>query len=283
MQVRNQQPVRSGHIQSTSERELNMIRGLQRDKSFDEARTAVQKQIERIFSSTQNAADAAVAKPASTSMTNLLPNSSGHLAGALGDRQVQVSSHLLQNPHSGVQLGGMNKAGIKHGMHGVSHALPGELDDDIRPPPVHYGVNQAIQNRSSHLLRTKNFLSNDDLLSVDPSQTPNQSPLSQGPPVRRSHDSLIDSPTQRPSLDHVSSRLDPPASFSNNSPIPSTSSGDHVRKLSTGTNDLGNIDVTASKRAPPSAMSTPKTPSSGIRRQTTFGELSIHILHISIM
>ena len=273
LQVRNQhqqqQPLRSGHIQSTSERELNMIRGLQRDKSFDEARTAVQKQIERIFSSTQNAADAAVAasnKPASTSMTNLLHPGSGSIgqgqdSPAVRDR-MQLASHLLQNPHNGAQLGGMAKTGIKHGMHGVSHALPGELDDDIRPPPIHYGVNQAIANRQSHLLRTKNFLSNDDLLSADPSPQPSLAQQA----VRRSHDSLIDSP-MRPSLD--SSRLEPPASFSNNSPMPS----EQLSRRST--NDLGNIDMTATKRAPPSAMSTPKTPSSGIRRQTTFGEYHI--------
>ena len=282
--MRNQQqPLRSGHIQSTSERELNMIRGLQRDKSFDEARTAVQKQIERIFSSTQNEADATVgAKPSSTSLTNLSQNTNGLAGNQALDRQIQLNRNLLQNPHSGLQLGAANKnaAGIKHGMHGVSHALPGELDEKIRPPPIHYGVNQAIQNRQSQLLRTKNFLSNNDLNSGSPPAQSPQSSISQGQPMRRSHDSLLDSPPLRPNLEQVSSRLDPPASFSNNNTSsPNLSNppvlSDPQRRPNTTNSgsDLGNIDITASRRLAPSTVSTPKTPSSGSsRRQTTFGE-----------
>ena len=97
----NQQPMatvgglRKGHILSAEEKELKGIKDLQRGKSFLEARQAVQKQIERIFSDTQNP-----------------------------------------------------KKEIKHAAHGVSHAIPtNEGDEDIPPPPpVHYGVNQAIKN-----------------------------------------------------------------------------------------------------------------------------------------
>lgn len=42
--------LRSGHIPSNSERELKGIKDLERGKSFMEARNAVQKQIERMFS-----------------------------------------------------------------------------------------------------------------------------------------------------------------------------------------------------------------------------------------
>jgi len=58
-------PVKNGHIPSAAERELNGIRDLQRGKSFVEARTAVQKQIERMFSS---------ATATSTTIGNEKPN-----------------------------------------------------------------------------------------------------------------------------------------------------------------------------------------------------------------
>ena len=42
----------SSHIPSRHEREVNEFRKLEREKSFDEARTAVQSQIEKIFMKT---------------------------------------------------------------------------------------------------------------------------------------------------------------------------------------------------------------------------------------
>ena len=46
----------SSHIPSRHEREVNEFRKLEREKSFDEARTAVQSQIEKIFLKTTAAA-----------------------------------------------------------------------------------------------------------------------------------------------------------------------------------------------------------------------------------
>ena len=255
-QVRNNQPVRSGHIQSTSERELNEIRGLQRGKSFDEARTAVQKQIERIFNTSQNAAAGV-----GTSNGNVLNLGQAKLTGAIRDSQTKSLSNLLQNPHNGV----MNKgSGIKHGMHGVSHALPGELDDDIRPPPMHYGVNQAIKSGSSHLLK-KNFLSNDDIIE----STSQIQPSTQHQRLVSSHDSLLESsrPVSSSMTQIVDSRLAPPPSFSSTP----TSQPSRPETRASNLNDLGNIDV-ARKSSSSSVPSTPKTPSSIQRRQTTFGE-----------
>ena len=37
---------------------------------------------------------------------------------------------------------------VKHTMHGVSHAIPGEFDDIEKPLPVHYGVEAAIRTGS---------------------------------------------------------------------------------------------------------------------------------------
>ena len=91
-------PVRKSHIPSSSERELNGIRDLNRGKSFLEARTAVQKQIERMFHESTNAS----AQPKE----------------------------------------------IKHTMHGVSHAIPGQDDENIQPPPpIHYGGQSGTQGR----------------------------------------------------------------------------------------------------------------------------------------
>ncbi len=101
--------VKTSHIQSSRERELNSIRDGPRGKSFLEARTAVQRQIERMFTE-----------------------------AAAGGNPVGVRDNT-------------NKENIKHTMHGVSHQ---SLDDDDAdglkpPPPVHYGVNQAIKKAAS--------------------------------------------------------------------------------------------------------------------------------------
>ena len=236
-------PMKSGHIQSTSERELNEIRELQRGKSFDEARNAVQQQIEKMFSNTQLAAQATNV-PANP--VNPKPGPSSAISKSIEALASSPVGRLLQNPHNG----GLNK-GVKHTMHGVSHALPGELDDDIRPPPVHYGVDQAIKSGSSHLLNSrKTFSSTDDLSATTP-------PLQNGRLVS-SHESLLD-----PVSPHLSARLTPPASFSN-----SISSGGSKAPLvkQNSSNPLGNINVN-----PPSS-SAPKPPS-GNRRHATFGKL----------
>ncbi len=57
---------------------------------------------------------------------------------------------------------------VKHTMHGVSHAIPGELDDIEKPPPVHYGVDEAIRSGSVALKQqpSRNFFSNENLTSI---------------------------------------------------------------------------------------------------------------------
>jgi len=51
-----------------------------------------------------------------------------------------MMSSLLTNPHNGSKI---QAAHIKHSMHGISHALPGEELEFDPPPPVHYGMNQV--------------------------------------------------------------------------------------------------------------------------------------------
>ena len=102
----------TSHLQSEREKELNDIRDLQRGKSFLEARTAVQKQIERMFS------EAAVG--------GATPPAGG----------TPVGGHP----------GSKDTMGIKHTMHGVSHQLLEDGSSDIKPPPpVHYGIRAAIK------------------------------------------------------------------------------------------------------------------------------------------
>ena len=67
-------------------------------------------------------------------------------------------------------------------MHGVSHALPGDENDIEPPPPVHYGIDQALKNGSvalnarrqstGHQDNVKNFFSNEDLTNVGRSGRP---------------------------------------------------------------------------------------------------------------
>ena len=158
-----------GHMQSTSEKELNIIKDIQRGKSFDEARNAVQKQIERIFSNNHlNGGPIG-----STTNSNGVSLNSNPLTGGLNkDRlngnelsNLQHGHMFLHNPVTGAKLNpNGNGMMVKHGMHGVSHALPGELDDDIRPPPIHYGINQAIKTRNGQgNISYSESRSNDDL------------------------------------------------------------------------------------------------------------------------
>ena len=137
-----------GHMQSTSEKELNIIKDIQRGKSFDEARNAVQKQIERIFSNNHLNGGPIGQNTNGHSNNNALVGNSNRERINTNELSstIQHGHMLLHNPVTGAKLN-QNGSGmmVKHGMHGVSHALPGELDDDIRPPPIHYGINQAIK------------------------------------------------------------------------------------------------------------------------------------------
>lgn len=93
-----------------------------------EARTAVQKQIERIFTDASNVG-------------------CGNTAGGGGESGRGSGVGGAHQPHLGSKVNLANvmlKKEIKHTMHGVSHALPGADDDDIPPPPpVHIGVDQV--------------------------------------------------------------------------------------------------------------------------------------------
>ena len=105
----NNSPLRNGHIPSTAERELNGIRDLQRGKSFVEARTAVQKQIERMFNSAHNGGSPINEKNSGDSSTNAPAFSSSRdnldrITESQQQRrflQTQSGSSLLTNPHNG--------------------------------------------------------------------------------------------------------------------------------------------------------------------------------------
>ena len=141
-----------GHMQSTTEKELNTIKDIQRGKSFDEARNAVQKQIERIFSNNHLNGGPVGSASNSNGLSSNNPLTGGPNKDRLNGNDLSNLQHghmLLHNPVTGAKLNpNGNGMMVKHGMHGVSHALPGELDDDIRPPPIHYGINQAIRTRN---------------------------------------------------------------------------------------------------------------------------------------
>ena len=199
-------PLKNGHIPSAGERELNGIRDLQRGKSFVEARTAVQKQIERMFSSAQSGANVINEKTANNGETT--STSAAAFSRNSDDKNdspqrrfpsVQSGSSLLTNPHNGTKIG-LNR--IQHTMHGVSHALPGDELDIEPPPPMHYGIDQALKNGSVALNNrrptqqqqqqenVKNFFSNEDLRNVGRSEGGG---LQKSPAMKRlaqSHDSL---------------------------------------------------------------------------------------------
>lgn len=139
--INNNGAIKNGHIPSAAERELNGIKDIQRGKSFLEARTAVQKHIEKML---HNSNQSQCLQTASTASP--IP----------GTPNVQ---------HQKLDV-------VKHSMHGVSHAIPGELDDIEKPPPVHYGVDQAIRSgsvalKAGNLSRNRGqFLSNESLTTI---------------------------------------------------------------------------------------------------------------------
>jgi hypothetical protein len=81
---------------------------MQRGKSFLEARSAVQRQIEKMF---------------------IEANEDGASSASGGGGKLSP--------------GGI----IKHTMHGVSHIAPEDEDKYCTPPPVHYGVQEALRSR----------------------------------------------------------------------------------------------------------------------------------------
>jgi len=252
----NSSPLKNGHIPSTAERELNGIRDLQRGKSFVEARTAVQKQIERMFSSAQTGGNSSNDKHSNNlEMTNSTKNFSN--SRDLGDDNDspqrryplgQGGSSLLTNPHNGNKF---HMTRIQHTMHGVSHALPGDELDIEPPPPVHYGIDQALKNGSVALNgrrppnqqqqqeNVKNFFSNDDLRNVGRSGTDNNPGMPKSPGMKRlaqSHDSLN-------FPDSIENELSSPAlrSFGPRGSREESSSHQRDRQQ-----HLGNIDISVS-------------------------------------
>ena len=182
--VHHNGPIKNGHIPSAAERELSGIKDIQRGKSFLEARTAVQKHIEKMLNNNPNNSPA---------NNNQSPSSNGTLAT---ETPVIQRSKLLE---------------VKHTMHGVSHALPGDLDDVELPPPVHYGVDQAIRsgsvalkNPGGNLRSRSDFMSNESLTSIvkEPS-------LARPGPVQESVNLRVTSPDLSPPKSPLSKKIIP--------------------------------------------------------------------------
>ena len=134
-------PIKNGHIPSAAERELSGIKDIQRGKTFLEARSAVEKHIEKMLTNNN--------QPNTSPTTNgLMPSST------------PLSSHT---PADSRKI-----EAIKHSMHGVSHAIPGEMDGIEKPLPVHYGVDQAIRSGSVALKsgRRQEFMSTESLTQI---------------------------------------------------------------------------------------------------------------------
>ena len=89
-------------------------------------------------------------------------------------------------------------------MHGVSHAIPGEMDGIEKPLPVHYGVDQAIRSGSVALKagRRQEFMSTESLTSIvkEPS-------LARG----QSQDSVVHVRVTSPHLDISAASISPGA------------------------------------------------------------------------
>ena len=130
-----------------------------------EARSAVQKHIEKMLTNNNQPASTASANGLTTTNQNFLESS----------RKIEV----------------------KHTMHGVSHSIPGEMDEIEKPLPVHYGVDQAIRSGSVALKsgRRQEYLSTESLTTIvkEPS-------LARG----MSQDSVVQVRVTSPSLDHPS-------------------------------------------------------------------------------
>lgn len=131
---------RSGYIPSSNEKEMREFKKLNREKSFDEARTAVQSQIEKIFQK------AAAKKAGQLGLIDGRPVVGG--AGTEGQ--------------AGVPIGSPPR---RYTMHGVSHLAPEEMSI-MSPLPIHHGVTlQVSLQKNFEKIGTSliSFLSNDCL------------------------------------------------------------------------------------------------------------------------
>jgi len=175
----NNGPIKNGHIPSAAERELSGIKDIQRGKSFLEARTAVQKHIEKMLNHNNGVSNSQQVSSPLQSPPNL-----GSSPGPGGGHQVPLLPPVLTNNlEAAINRNKFEMVDqVKHTMHGVSHAIPGELDDIEKPPPVHYGVDAAIRsgsvalktgghnnhggNLSSSRKHANHFLSNESLTTI---------------------------------------------------------------------------------------------------------------------
>jgi hypothetical protein len=161
MLLQTRGPIRNGHIPSAAERELSGIKEIQRGKTFLEARTAVQKHIEKMLVNNNSVP------------TNSNSNNNDHISRPISAQfttiqEQQTTPIAIRSP-----LIPQFETKVKHSMHGVSHAIPGDFDDDFeKPPPVHYGVDAAIRSGSvalkvGNLSRNSgNFFSDENLTTI---------------------------------------------------------------------------------------------------------------------
>ncbi len=123
---------RSAVIQTRADREVNAFRALTREKSFDEARSAVQSQIEKIF---QKAAAAKKAAEDAEKKASL--------------REVEATS---ATPATSIPNGPRSLSPTRRfTMHGVSHLTP-EDEVNVGPtplPPLHHGVTLQVSDSVS--------------------------------------------------------------------------------------------------------------------------------------
>ncbi len=126
------------HILSRHEREVNEFRKLEREKSFDEARTAVQSQIEKIFQKK-------VVGSTSTASNSPLVNNKSRTA-ASGKPPARLSRKDLQtqndvsSPGKGAtnvnNMNNNNNNNRRYPSHGVSHLTPDQMNSLVRRHPA---------------------------------------------------------------------------------------------------------------------------------------------------
>ena len=107
------------HIPTRNEREVREFKKLNREKSFDEARTAVQSQIEKIFQ-----------KAKSMQHQQGGPSASAAASASSASASGQTPTGRFSTPH-----------------HGVSHLRPDEVPV-VTPLPVHHGVTLQVRTRT---------------------------------------------------------------------------------------------------------------------------------------
>ena len=112
------QITKSAIIQTRADREVNAFKQLRREKSFDEARSAVQSQIEKIFqkaAAAKNAADAEIMNKKKSSIN-----------ADLGPRSLSPTRRFT--------------------MHGISHLNPEDEDGQnaAAAAPLHHGITLQV-------------------------------------------------------------------------------------------------------------------------------------------